>query len=263
MQEKHRRFMGRMESMCGWMKWGGGRMTPPGGDLMACDHTSVSGRVSALSEDSSCQICHRSLCQSCHSGLCGTIWASVGDAELLCAAMDLPCCRGGRWAAASRGELWEPASWCWSLSSWSLEVGLILCPLARWRPGVLLRCEVAEGLMFSCRRGRPVSLWGLVHTLVTGGWGLHSVMPGAARVRGTEAWCLPSPWSPSRPSCELRELPSDMLPWEPPNRMLGELIIDIYWCLAWRCRRKCSNKTWNSSYKVFNIYTEINKIIRF
>lgn len=37
------------------------------------DHTRVSGSVSALSEDSSCQICQRSLCQSCHSGLCGAI----------------------------------------------------------------------------------------------------------------------------------------------------------------------------------------------
>lgn len=83
--------------------------------FMVWDHTSVSGSASALSEDSSCQICHRSLCQSCHSGLCGTILFSVVEAELLCAALSLPCCRGGCCAVASWGELCELASRWWAL----------------------------------------------------------------------------------------------------------------------------------------------------
>lgn len=41
-------------------------------NCLSWHHTSVSGSVSALSEDSSCQMCHLSLCQSCHSGLVGT-----------------------------------------------------------------------------------------------------------------------------------------------------------------------------------------------
>lgn len=65
----------------------GGKAEGIGGRL----YTSVSGSVSALSDDSSCQICQRSRCQSCHSGLRGggaTPWPSSVD----CAALALPCC---------------------------------------------------------------------------------------------------------------------------------------------------------------------------
>lgn len=183
-------------------------------------HTSVSGSVSALSEESSCQICQRSLCQSCHSELCGAICASLAAAELLC--------RGGCWE--SWGELCEFASRWWALygggdwlniegtpfpvftTPWDLELGVGPCPAGRWTPCLLLRFEV------NWRRGCPASEGVPVHTRVTGGCGLYSVVPGVVGGCCTDVWCLTSPWSPSRPSCELRELPSDMFPCDPWKR---------------------------------------------
>lgn len=81
---------GRRGGQRGGME-GGMANTTPRSDGPA--YTSVSGSVSAFSEDRSCQICHLSLCQSCHSWLMGTMLSVVGEAEF-CGTVGLPPCRG-------------------------------------------------------------------------------------------------------------------------------------------------------------------------
>lgn len=126
--------------------------------------------------------------------------------------------------------------------------------------------------MLSCRRGCPICTWGLVYTLVTGGWGLYSEVPEAVCIHWTIACGLPSPWNPSRPSCELRELPSDMLPWEPEHQINGTchrivkqyipvffwslLKAEFYFPINCEVSRNCSD-LWDSGTHIWSLILSV------